>query len=289
MGYYDGSSLAMWSYAQQYVLADHFFHAAFGGSGLNHFWLYCACTPLWRNAPSSVKANIAADGSVIKNGLVTPDGYLVNNIPSWDVAKQVPLQTMPDIGNRLDAASVSWAWYTAGWTAKEYPPVFAPFLFFPNTTAGTPGAATHLKDESDFLAALNGDALPSVAIVKPALNEHPVVGSGLLAGDQHAAALVRAVQASQYWKTSAIVVTYDEGSGLWDHVPPPKLDRWGPGIRVPAIVISPYAKHGFVDKTVYDTTSILRFIEWNWSLPPLGQRDANASNLLNAFDFAREP
>ncbi|MDE3074301.1 MAG: hypothetical protein KGJ86_02640 [Chloroflexota bacterium] len=61
--------------------------------------------------------------------------------------------------------------------------------------------------------------------------------------------------------------------------------RWSPGTRVPAIIISPFAKRGFVDKTVYDTTSILRFIEWRWGLEPLSQRDASANNLLNAFEL----
>ena len=89
--------------------------------------------------------------------------------------------------------------------------------------------------------------------------------------------------------SSAIIVAFDEGGGLWDHVAPPKIDRWGPGTRVPAIIVSPYAKKGFVDKTVYDTTSILRFIEWRWNLQPLGERDAKANNLLNAFDFSQKP
>ena len=286
MGYYDGHSLAMWKYAEQYVLADHFFHAAFGGTGLNHFWLFCACTPRWPDAPANLVAQVGPDGSLIKDGLVTPDGYLVNN---WSAgqARQIPLQTDPSIGDRLDAAGVSWAWYTAGRRSHTTPPAFTPFDFFPSTAPGTPGAAKHLEDEADFLGDLKDGRLPSVAIVKPALplTEHPTGGAGVLAGDQHAAELVKAVQDSPYWKSSAIIVAYDEGSGLWDHVAPPKVDRWGPGVRVPAIIISPYAKRGFVDHTVYDTTSILRFVEWRWNLRPLGERDANANNLLNAFEI----
>lgn len=289
MGYYDGRPLAMWKYADQYVLADHFFHAAFGGTGLNHFWLFCACTPRWPDAPANLVARVASDGTLINDGLVTQDGYLVNNW-SAEQAKQIPMQTAPDIGDRLDAAGVSWAWYTAGWASHTSTPVFAPFAFFPNTAPGTTGATKHLKDEQEFLPALEGGELPSVAIVKPAiaLTEHPVGSAGILAGDQHAADLVKAIQDSAYWRSSAVIVTYDEGSGLWDHVAPPNVDRWGPGSRVPAIIISPYAKRGFVDKTVYDTTSILRFIEWRWNLPPLGERDANVNNLLNAFDFSQK-
>src|SRR4029453_15782324 len=99
--------------------------------------------------------------------------------------------------------------------------------------------------------------------------------------------LVKAVQQSPAWADTAIIVTYDENGGVWDHAAPPTGDRWGPGTRVPAIVISPYAKKGFVDHTQYDTTSILKLIEERWSLAPLGSRDAAATWLANAFDFSQ--
>jgi phospholipase C len=81
----------------------------------------------------------------------------------------------------------------------------------------------------------------------------------------------------------AVIITYDENGGLWDHVAPPKADRWGPGTRVPAVIVSPMAKRRFIDHTQYDTTSILRFIERRFNLKPLGSRDANANDLTNAF------
>ena len=132
--------------------------------------------------------------------------------------------------------------------------------------------------------------LPAVAFVKPigADNEHPGYAD-LLRGQQHVASLVKAVQESAVWKDSVIIITYDEGGGRWDHVPPPPGDRWGPGVRVPAIIISPYAKRRFVDHTTYETTSILKFIETRWQLAPLGSRDAAANNLFNAFDFSQTP
>src|SRR5581483_8725502 len=92
----------------------------------------------------------------------------------------------------------------------------------------------------------------------------------------------------------AIVITYDENGGRWDHVAPPdgipfKTDRFGPGSRVPAIVISPWAKRCFVDHTRYDTTSIAAFIEKNWGLAPLATRDTVADPLSGAFDFTPTP
>lgn len=289
MGYYDGRALPMWRYAQQYVLADHFFQAAFGGTGMNHFLLFCACVPRWPNAPADVVAQIDSNGAVIRDGNVTPDGYLVNNVRTQELAESVPAQTMPHIGDRLDDAGVSWAWYAAAWDSNAVRRVTRPFLFFADLQIGTPSATKHLKGEQAFLDDLTRGSLPNVAFVKPSADEHPAHKNGLLADDRHTAELVETIQKSPYWASSAIIVTYDEGHSFWDHVPPPKIDRWGPGRRVPAIIISPYAKKGFVDKTVYDTTSILRFIEWRWNLPPLTERDAKANNLLAAFDFSREP
>jgi phospholipase C len=288
MGYYDAHDLPMWQFAEQYVLADRFFHAAFGGTGINHMWFWCACTAAWPDASPDIQAEVAPDGTLVRNGLVTPDGYLVNNAGP-QVVNSVPLQTSPHIGDRLDAAGITWKWYAARWSAQQNRSVTRPFAFFANLAAGTPGAAMHIRDEDDFVTELRAGMLPQVAFIKPVESEHPTNSSGLLQGDENTDALVRAVQASPYWQSTAIIVTYDEGNGFWDHVAPPQVDRWGPGARVPAIIISPYAKRGYVDHTVYDTTSILRFIEWRWNLPPLGTRDANANNLLNAFDFAQTP
>ncbi|MGA2391924.1 MAG: alkaline phosphatase family protein [Candidatus Lustribacter sp.] len=280
MGYYDGSSLPMWAYAQEYVLCDRFFQAAFGGTGMNHFLLFAGGVPSWPNAPAEFVAQLAPDGTVRKEGLVTPDGFIVNNL-SPEAAARAPLQTTAHIGDRLDAAGVSWAWY-AGYTTQAA----RPFLLFENVAAGTPGAKAHIKaGEDEFVADLKNGRLPQVAFMKPAENEHPKEQMGLLDADRHAAALVQAVMDSAYWKRCAIVVTYDEGHSFWDHVAPPKIDRWGPGRRVPALVISPFAKKRYVDHTRYDTTSILKLIETRFALAPLGPRDAAAADLTAALNL----
>ena len=98
--------------------------------------------------------------------------------------------------------------------------------------------------------------------------------------------MVEKIRNSPAWGSTIIIVTHDENGGTWDHVAPPRIDRWGPGTRVPAIVISPFARKGFVDQTTYDTTSILKLIEERFGLQPLGDRDARADGLSNAFDFA---
>jgi phospholipase C len=292
--------------AQQYTMADNFFHAAFGGSFLNHQWLICACTPVWPNAPASKVAQLDATGVISRDGSVTPDGFVVNtnftiNAPHpaniTDTTQLVPNQTMPTIGDRLSDKNISWAWYSGGWNdamAGKPDPLFQyhhqPFAFYANYADGTAAKAAHLKDETDFLSAVSSNSLPAVSFIKPLGpdNEHPGY-TDLLRGQQHVASLVSAVQNSPAWADSVIIITYDEHGGRWDHVAPPAGDRWGPGIRVPAIIISPFAKKHFVDHTQYDTTSILKLIETRWDLAPLGTRDATVNDLTNALDLAPAP
>lgn len=127
------------------------------------------------------------------------------------------------------------------------------------------------------MSALQGGSLPAVSFIKPvgADNEHPGYAN-LLRGQQHVADLVNAVKSSRYWRDTAVVITYDENGGRWDHAAPPKVDRWGLGTRVPTIIVSPYARRHFVDHTQYETVSILKFIE-------------RRLDLANAFDFAQSP
>jgi len=284
MGYFDGSLLPMWRFARQFVLADHFFQAAFGGTAMNHMLLFCACVPAWPNAPVEITAQVDNDGKLAKDGIISPDGFMVNNLVAY--ADRAPLQSTPHIGDRMDAAKVSWTWYSGDWNKQKNRDNKRPFLLFRNLAVGTPGADAHLRDDEEFVNDLRRGTLPSVSFVKPAaFNEHPNQMSGLLRDDTHTAELVKAVQESAYWSDSVIIVTYDEGHSFWDHVAPPKVDRWGPGRRIPAIIISPFAKTGFVDHTQYDTTSILKLIETRFGLEPLGTRDAAVADLTESLNL----
>jgi phospholipase C len=108
-------------------------------------------------------------------------------------------------------------------------------------------------------------------------------------GPDWVASVVNAVGQSQYWNSTAIVIVWDDAGGFYDHVPPPQLDRTGLGFRVPMIVISPYAKQGYVAHTQYEFGSILKFIETAFKLPQLGTTDRRASNLTDAFNFKQAP
>jgi phospholipase C len=300
MSYYDATNLPEGKLAQHYVMDDNFFHAVYGGSFLNHFFLICACAPKFPNAPSSIVAKLDANGVMTTDGQVTPDGFAVNtsftvNTPhpaTVAPANLVPNQDMPTIGDRLNDKNLSWAWYSGGWNdamAGQPDRLFQfhhqPFAYFTKYADGTQLKKDHLRDEQDFMAAAQAGTLPAVSFVKPIGedNEHPGYAD-LLRGQQHVAKLVQAVQQSKDWQNTMVVITYDEHGGRWDHVAPPKIDQWGDGTRVPAIVISPLARQGFVDHTQYDTTSILSTIEHRWSLQPLNSRDAKAAPLTNALD-----
>jgi phospholipase C len=183
MSYYDASDMPEGKLAKQYTMLDNFFHAAFGGSFLNHQFLICACAPRWADAPPSIIAQLDSNGVMTKDGQVTPDGFAVNtsytvNTPHpasvTDPTLLVPQQTAPTIGDRLSERGVSWAWYSAGWNTAllgHGDPLFQyhhqPFAFYANHADGTAAKAEHLKDEQDFYADLANGKLPAVSFVKP--------------------------------------------------------------------------------------------------------------------------
>ena len=215
----------------------------------------------------------------------------------------LPAQSHLTIGDVLSQAGIDWAWYAGAWQLaldgkgegdhSEFPqvpdfqPHHQPLNYFRQFAPGTAARAQHLRDagtgsradSNHFIAAVEAGQLPPVTFYKPQgnLNMHAGYAS-LDAGDEHLAQVVEALQRSPQWPNMLVVLTVDENGGWWDHVAPPKGDRWGPGTRVPALVISPHAKRGFVDHTIYDTGSILRFLTRRFDLkllPGLKLRDAS--------------
>jgi phospholipase C len=200
----------------------------------------------------------------------------------------------PNIGDRLTAAGISWNWYSGGWDDAEsgHPgPQFQyhhqPFNYFAEYAPGTPGRE-HLKDERRFIAAANRGQLPTVSFVKPygAENEHPGYASEP-DGSDHLVNLLKTVTTGPQARKTLVVVTYDEFGGQWDHVSPPTVDNWGPGTRIPALVLSRSFRHSAVDHRFYDTTSILSTIERSYGLEPLSTRDASSNSLAHAVALAR--
>jgi acid phosphatase len=252
------------------------------------------------NSPKS-----ALDGlpKFVNDGNLTPDFYAVNtmqppyqpsaNKPAFggdpalaDPANKttLPPQIETTIGDLLSAKGVSWAWYSAAWQAaldgKNARPIpnfqyhHQPFNYFVSMAPGTKERPKHIKDGglagARFIAAIDSGELEQVVFYKPQgnLNEHPGYAD-VESGDAHIADVIEHLEKSPQWKHMVVIVTYDENGGFWDHVAPPKGDRWGPGSRIPAIIVSPFAKKGYVDHAPYDTTSILRLITKRFALPLL--------------------
>ncbi|HEV8672762.1 MAG TPA: alkaline phosphatase family protein [Methylomirabilota bacterium] len=295
MGYYGReANPVQWKLAEEFVLFDRWFQAIHGSSNTNHYYLIAARTAVYPNAPPDLPEEVVdKQGNIV--GTIQP--WYEPHLPNVPDARRAPPQTFPTIGDRLSAAGVTWAWYHEGWAGGNptvrgnagYIPHHNPFVYFKQVMEN-PAMLAHLQDLSDFHRALAERTLPRVAFVK-ANGPHNGHGgySTVTAGDRWVGETVSAIMRSAYWPRVAIVLTYDEGGGWFDHVSPPVVDYFGPGSRVPALVISPYAKRGYLARGTYDHTSILKLIEWRFGLEPLTDRDRGALAPLEAFDFAQAP
>jgi len=261
-----------------------------------------------KQTDASPASALAGPVRFVPNSL-TPDFYSVNTMlppyaptydldpkrpgyADWSSPKTIVPQHHETIGDVLSARGVDWAWYAGGWdtalaghgTDAEFPsrpnfqPHHQPLNYFAQFGPGTAARARHLRDgglgetarTNKFLADVEAGRLPTVAFYKPQGNLNMHAGySDVDAGDRHIAGVVNALRHSPQWDKMLVVVTFDENGGWWDHVAPPKGDRWGPGTRIPAIIVSPYARHGEVDHTIYDTGSIARFLTRRFGLRKL--------------------
>jgi len=264
MGYYDGEDLPFyWNVAARNVLFDRFFGSARSGSMLNHvFWVTGGPTP--------------GGGEEAPRG-----GY-----------------TAPTIFDRLRAAGVSWKFYvenyeprttfrTPGAGSRQGQLSKVPLLSYPRFV-DDPKLRRHIVDAGQYYRDLESGTLPAVSYMVTAGSSEGPPGSPR-AGQRLVHRMVSELAKSRYWSSSAFLWTYDGWGGWYDHVKPPQVDTYGYGFRVPAVLVSAYARRGHVDHTRLDYTSVLRFIEDNWDVRPLSTRDARANSIAGAFDFSAPP
>jgi phospholipase C len=257
MGYYDRGDLPFhWAVADEYVLFDRFFSSSMEGGDANHvFWV--------AGRPN------ADDG--------------------------------PTIFDRLQQRGISWKFYVAGYDPRlniRTPPSRrdarwgrvlddVPILKM-TRFADDRRLASRIVDLGQYYQDLQDGTLPAVSfIVDYGASEHPP--GNLALGQRLVRSLVNGLMASTAWKDSAFLYTYDDWGGWYDHVRPPRVDASGYGFRVPALLVSPYARRGHVDHTQLDQTAGIKFIEENWGLPPLSSRDAAARTFTGALDFSSPP
>jgi phospholipase C len=278
-----------WDMARQYVLADHFFQTQGSGSFTAHQDLIRGGT----NLNASVSLIDSPTGSPW--GCDAPPGAVTSLITTMNRyerdAGPFPCLSYMTLRDLLDGAHVSWRYYappvgknTGGdnWNAFDavkavrYSPEWSANIAWPETKVFTD---------------IRRDSLPGVAWVIPDLQNSDHPGQGSDTGPSWVAQVVNAVGQSPAWNTTAILVLWDDWGGWYDHVPPPGTRRSGGlGFRVPLIVVSPFAKDGYVSHGQYEFGSIVRFIEDNWGLGRLGTTDGTSADFVaDFFNFAQKP
>lgn len=260
-----------WAYARRFVLADRYFTSVHGPSFPNH---------LFSVAPQS--------GGVIDNANGTGPGTdcagnPAGTAPVMDqngkITHQSPCFDFPTLPDSLEAAGVSWKYYA------ENGGVLTTIRHIWNS----PLRQERIADPAQFLSDLAAGRLASVTWLLPPddAGEHPP--DSVCKGENWTVQMVNAIMQSPEWNSTAIFLTWDDFGGLYDHVPPPQVDRFGLGPRAPLLIISPYARAGYVSHTVYEQSSMLKFVETRYHLNPLTSRDRAASDMLDSFDFSQSP
>jgi phospholipase C len=265
MGHYDDTDLPFyWNLADQYVLFDNYFSSAHTGSITNRMF--------------SVSGR---------------PGSEFNRIP------EAGFGDIPTIFDSLQERGISWKFYVKDYDPNlnfrtlgdvDYLPPqvqWVPLLSF-DRFLDDPELSSRIVDLDEYYTDLANNTLPAVSyVLLLGATEHPI--SDVSLGEQAMRPMLHTLMQSESWKNSAFFITYDDWGGWYDHVEPPEIDDRGYGFRVPALLVSPYARMGFIDHTLLDHTSILKFIEENWNIPPLAERDAKANNFTSAFDFQSAP
>ena len=266
MGHYNASQLPFyWEAAQNYVLFDHFF--------------------------SSVKYGIRDNRSYWVSASPAPGG--TGRIPAGGYGN---LQTIFD---RLQAAGVSWKFYvqdynrkqtylSASPTSSETQTARVPLIDFQRFTQD-PSLASHIAGLDQYYRDLAAGTLPAVAYVASSSGADERSAQSISTGQSLVDTMTMQLMESRYWDSSALMWSYDGSGGWFDGVRPPTVGGQSLGFRVPALLVSAYARKGQVNHTVLDYTSALKFIEQNWRLAPLTALDAHANSLSSAFDFTSGP
>ena len=258
LSYYDWHEIPnYWEYARRYVLCDAFFSSLAGPSEPNHLYTVAA-----------------------------KSGGLVNNPPP-NIDGQDGVYTFPTMAELLEQSHVSWKYYDEKPNPRRHS-LWNPMPGF-RQFQQSPELMSHLVGLNQFYQDAKSGKLPEVCWIVPTLidSEHPPADSAC--GMRHVTDLVNAIMRSDAWKDTVIILTWDDYGGFYDHVAPPSVDQFGYGPRVPTLVISPFARPGFICHTHFDFTSPLKLIEERFGLKPLTSRDGSARDMLDCFDFQQNP
>lgn len=267
-----------WALAQTYTLADHMFQSNTGPSFAAHQYLI---------AGQSANASEVPTG--MPWGCDAPPGSTVPVINADGSESQGPFPCFDynTLATLLDNASLSWRYYAPALNTQSGRQ-FSAFDAVRPIRFGADWTTDVIGPETQILTDVSAGTLANVTWVIPSFpnSDHPLAATNT--GPDWVASVVNAIGTNpDLWKSTAIFIVWDDWGGWYDHVVPPQLDLMGLSFRVPFIVVSPYAKHGYVSHVQHEFGSILKFVEDNFALPSLGQTDARADNLLDCFDFTQ--
>jgi phospholipase C len=281
-----------WRWAEEFALSDNFFASAQGPSFPNHLFTIAAQSGGTHYNPNQEQSRVTLftqeTGLAKSWGCDALEEAFVEVVDSEGQVEEVPpcfdFLTEADL---LDGAGIPWSYYAAWNDQRGY--VWSAFSAIERVRMHPEVWQRHIFPVDNFVADVEDGRLAPVTWVTPRyeVSEHPEWS--FCHGENWTTEIVNAVMESRFWKDTAIFITWDDYGGFYDHVPPPQVDDFGFGFRVPLLTISPYAKHGYVDPQLGEFSSVLRFIEDNWGLSQLTHRDRDAFNLSYLFDFEQEP
>ena len=269
-----------WALAKSFTFADRMFQSNSGPSFPAHLYLIAA------------QSNLAAENPGPNAGLWgcdSPPGTTVLLVDSdgRDKPGPFPCFQMPTLGDEMDHAGVTWKYYTPQlhWGGS----IWSAFDAIKQVRYGPDWTNNVVSPETRILNDVADGKLPQLSWVVPngEDSDHPVFTTDL--GPSWVGAIANAIGGSKYWDSTALFVVWDDWGGWYDHVAPPQLDSMGLGYRVPFIVVSPYARKGYVSHVQHEFGSVLKFAEETFKLPSLGGVDVRADNLADCFDFKQEP
>ncbi len=289
-----------WAYASHFTLADHFFSSIYGPTGIEHLWTFAAQSDRFvdherrqggqfgTGAPRQFCGDPSEQALSFKQLTPAQTSEVFSLEEHRDTANQIPsywrfrwpcidARVLPEL---LNARGISWREYR-GHNVFVKPLAMIRRVRFSSMWK-------NVVSSSDFLKDLNGN-LPAVSWLTPPefLSDHPA--RSICEGENWTVRFLNALMRSKEWKSTAVVLTWDDFGGFYDHVPAPHLDLYGLGPRVPAIIISPWSRPGFVLHDPLEFASVLKLIETIFRLPSLTSRDRNSGDMLDAFDFAQKP
>lgn len=275
-----------YAYAQHFTLADNTFSATLAPSFSNHLYTIAANGGGATDIPFS-KTGSTSDGPGQAWGCDSGPDWLVHKKEADGAITAVPpCFDFPTLADRLKAKNISWRYYSAAPGQLEYSFNAMDAIKHIRNTASS---WANIRADSTFISDVKNNKLAQVTwlINGNNLTEHPP--ESVCAGENWVTAQLNALMQSPYWANTVVFLTWDDFGGFYDHVPPPPVDMFGLGIRVPMLIISPFAVPGNISHTQYEFSSVLKFIETRYGLASLTARDGNANDMTDAFNFTQTP